>query len=87
MTRTPSVIFGVVKGRNGKPVSGARVSFITGPVPLPDIAALTDAKGAFALSTPVLGEYVIEVVSEEFAAKRVSVAVKGKDEHIEVRLS
>lgn len=82
------VISGVVIDNNCNAVSGARVSFVSGPVPLPDIAALTDNNGSFVISAPVPGEYVIEVVSEQFIAKKVNVAVESNEEkHIEIELS
>ena len=83
-----SVIFGVVRDPIGNPVPQARVAFAVGPVPLPDIAALTDADGAFTLSVPVIGEYVIEVFSEEFDTKKVKIPVESNHEkHIDISLS
>lgn len=88
MTETPIVMYGVVKDKNGNPVSQARVSFVAGPVPLPDIAALTNDDGKFVLSMPVAGEYVIEVISDEFIKKSVKIkAESGSKKNIEVNLS
>jgi hypothetical protein len=88
MTQPGSVIAGVVKDKNGSAISGARVSFVAGPVPLQDIAALTDINGTFLLSAPVPGEYTIEVVSEGFFAKKVKIATESNQEkHIEIILS
>jgi hypothetical protein len=88
MTQTKSLIFGVVKDPNGNPVLNARVSFTAGPVPLPDIAALTDTMGSFTLSAPAPGEYVIEVVSDEFVKKREKINVENNQEkHLEIALS
>jgi len=50
MVAKQSVISGIVRDPNGRPVADARIYFIGGPVPLPDIAALTDAAGAFSLT-------------------------------------
>jgi hypothetical protein len=87
MTQPAGVIFGIVKDRNGNPVARARVSFSAGPVSLPDIAALTDAKGAFTLAAPAAGNYTIDVVTEEFALKKTDMTVAvGQKEHIEVIL-
>ena len=77
MPRSPSVISGVVRSPDGNPVSNARVYFTAGPVPLPDIAALTDSKGAFSLTAPAPGEYVIESVADKFGAGSAKVKVKG----------
>jgi uncharacterized GH25 family protein len=81
------VIHGIVLDRKGKPVTEARVSFVSGPISLPDIAALTDINGTFALTAPASGTYTIEVVSEEFAPKKVSVTVAGNQkEYTEILL-
>lgn len=80
MARSPSVISGVVRSPNGKPVSNARVYFTAGPVPLPEIAALTDSNGAFSLTAPAPGEYVIESAADEFGARSSTVKVKGGEQ-------
>jgi hypothetical protein len=53
------VIHGSVRDQDGHPLADARVLFVDGPVPLPDIAAATGADGTFALTAPVPGEYDI----------------------------
>jgi hypothetical protein len=58
-------------------VPRARVAFAGGPVPLPDIAALTSREGAFALSAPADGRYVVECHAEGFRKFQVIVSVKG----------
>ena len=73
----PSVISGVVRGPHGKPIPNARVYFTSGPVPLPEIAAITDDKGQFSLTAPAPGEYVIEGATDEFAPRSATVKVKG----------
>lgn len=83
-----SVIFGVIKDDNGNPVPEARVSFLDGPVPLPDIAALTDINGTFALSTPSAGEYVIAVNTEQFVRKELKIRLESNEEkHVAINLS
>jgi hypothetical protein len=64
MPINPAEIAGMVVDAGGNPVEGARVYFVEGPVSLPNIAALTDSGGHFALSAPVSGTYVIGVASE-----------------------
>jgi len=64
MSSNPTEIAGVVVDSEGNPVEEARVYFVEGPVPLPDIAALTDSSGRFALSAPVSGTYQLGVASE-----------------------
>ena len=80
MARSPSVISGVVRSPDGKPVSNARVYFTAGPVALPDIAALTDENGRFTLTAPAPGEYVIESSTDEYGARSSKVKVKGGEQ-------
>jgi hypothetical protein len=80
MAGSASVISGVVRSPDGKPVSNARVYFTAGPVPLPDIAALTDSNGAFSLTAPAPGEYVVESAADEFGARSSRVNVKGGEQ-------
>lgn len=72
-----SVISGVVRGPKGKPIANARVYFTSGPVPLPEIAALTDEDGKFSLTAPAPGEYVIEGAADDFSPRSSKVTVKG----------
>jgi hypothetical protein len=85
MTRKPGIIHGVVRDSKGKPVSGARVYFISGPVALPDISALTDAAGKFTLSAPASGKYEVGCATDQHSTSR-SFEVTGKDVNIELRL-
>ncbi len=80
MADDPSVIKGAVRDAAGKPVAGARVFFTDGPAPLPDIAALTDAEGHFALSAPVPGTYQLECHSEGSVPAKASVTVPAAGE-------
>jgi hypothetical protein len=64
MSVNSPVIAGVVVDARGNPVEGARVYFVEGPVPFPDIAALTDSSGRFALSAPASGTYQLGVAYE-----------------------
>lgn len=77
MARSPTVISGVVRGPDGKPVSNARVYFTDGPVPFPEIAALTDEGGKFSLTAPAPGEYVVSSAADDFAGKSSTVKVTG----------
>ena len=73
----PSVISGVVRGPDGRPIANARVYFTSGPVPLPEIAAITDDSGEFSLTAPAPGDYVIEGAADEFQPQSSKVKVKG----------
>jgi hypothetical protein len=65
MSDNPLVIAGVVVNAEGNPLEGARVYFVAGPIPLPDIAALTDGNGRFALSAPVSGTYQLGISCQD----------------------
>jgi protocatechuate 3,4-dioxygenase beta subunit len=81
------VISGTVLDPNGQPQANARVYFTAGPVPLPEIAAVTDSSGKFSLTAPAPGEYVIESSADEFGAQSARVKVKGdKPAHLELQL-
>ncbi len=84
MARNPNLIRGVVRDSSGQPVSGARLYFVSGPVPLPDIAALTGSDGAFVLTAPSSGKYEIGCSTDE-ASMSVTVDVDGQDQIIEIR--
>lgn len=87
MRTNTSLISGLVRDRHGKPVPNARVSFVEAPVPLPDIAALVDANGAFTISAPLPGEYAIEVVADGFVKKKMKISVLDNTEkHVEINL-
>jgi hypothetical protein len=62
------VIAGYVIDPDRKPVGGASVMFSSGPGPLPDIAQVTDAQGAFALAAPTKGAYRLLIKAPGFAA-------------------
>lgn len=59
------MINGIVRDRSGRPVAEARVYYMSGPVPLPDIALLTGADGTFRLTAPVAGTYSIGCTSPD----------------------
>jgi hypothetical protein len=72
-----SVISGKVLGRNGKPKRNARVYFTSGPVSLPEIAAVTDEGGNFSLTAPAPGEYVIESAADDAGTQSAKVTVEA----------
>lgn len=81
-------IVGTVTGPSGGPIAEAAVYFLEGPVPLPDIAQLTDGEGRFQLTAPTPGTYRLGVRGPGFAAAEVTVEVGGEAEVVaEVRLS
>ena len=77
----------MIRAPDGQPVAGARVFFVSGPGPFPDIAALTDDQGRFALSARLPGTYQIECVAEGFASTRETIAaLSGQQVAIEISL-
>ena len=64
MSDNPPEITGVVVDAEDNPVEEVRVYFVEGPVPLPDIAALTNCNGRFARSAPTSGTYQLGIASE-----------------------
>jgi hypothetical protein len=72
------LIVGTVVGARGAPFAGARVYFVEGPVPLPDIAAVTDSNGRFTLTAPAPGTYTVGGAFDDVAtSERVTVAEGG----------
>jgi hypothetical protein len=72
------LIVGTVVGARGEPVAGARIYFVEGPVPLPDIAAVTDSEGRFTLTAPAPGTYTVGGAFDDVAtSERVTVAESG----------
>ena len=78
------VIAGVVRGEEGEPAPGVPVYVVDAPAAMPDVAAVTDADGRFALTAPVAGRYAIEAAGGQ---ARASVDVVDRDLEIELRFS
>lgn len=85
-TVQPLVLSGIVHDTGGHPIARARVYFTSGPSPLPDIAALTDDAGTFALSVSAPGSYSVECAADGFVTAPVTVEVTTS-QRIEVELS
>jgi len=71
------VIRGTVRDVDGRPLANARVMVSAAPAPVPDIAALTDAEGAFGLEAQGTGSYELAIVADGYG--RVEVAVDVDD--------
>jgi hypothetical protein len=88
MATKPIIVRGVVHGAAGEQVAQARVFITKGPVPVPDIAALTDAEGRFTLSFPVQGSYEVVCVAEGYAPSSTTIEVADdRDLRVELRLT
>jgi Carboxypeptidase regulatory-like domain len=66
------------------PVIEARVFFTTSPMPLPDIATLTDDDGRFALYAPAPGRYEVVCHADGHDPTTVPIDVDGVSESVEV---
>ena len=78
-------ISGVVKDSTSAPVPDASVSLLSAQSVV--ASARTDAQGAFTLSVPAPGRYVIAAARAGFTPRRMAVAVQGTDvTGLEVRL-
>ena len=73
-------ILGTVTGPNGAKIAEASVYFVEGPVPLPDIAQLTDGDGRFRLAAPAPGTYRIGVRASGFETAEATVEVRDETE-------
>lgn len=81
------VVNGTVLDATGQPVAGATVIFTESPVPVPDVAALTDDEGKFSLAAPAPGHYELLVNAAGHAEKHIDAevgAVKGGQLRIEL---
>jgi protocatechuate 3,4-dioxygenase beta subunit len=73
----------MIKGRvtdpAGQPVAGAKVYITNAPEPMPDVAALTNAAGEFALEAPAPGQYRIACTADHHrpASEQVEVPAGG----------
>lgn len=76
----PQVINGRVRDAAGRPVAEARIGYVSGPVPLPDIAALTGEDGSFVLAAPAPGAYRIScTLPDGTSAYRAVEVPRGAD--------
>lgn len=71
----PSQLRVVIRDRDGRPVRDARVAIEAAPVPVPDVAALTDAQGELTLSVPVAGRYRLRCAAEGFDSASAEVEI------------
>jgi Carboxypeptidase regulatory-like domain len=82
------VIRGTVRDPAGVPVPGARAYFVSGPGPYPDIAAVTNEHGEFALAAPSRGRFGIGCTADGFASEVTSVELpQAENAPVDIRLS
>ncbi len=80
------IINGTVTDPSGHPVAGATVLIASAPVPVPDIAALTGADGAFSIAVPAPGAYRL-VVRSQVDTVEVTVDIAAAEAQVVVALS
>ena len=80
------IITGTVTDPSGHPVVGATVLIASSPVPVPDIAALTGADGAFSIAVPAPGAYRL-VVRSQVDTVEVTVDIGAAEAQVVVALS
>jgi Carboxypeptidase regulatory-like domain len=81
-----TTIKGTVQDESGRPIAEASLYFISAPVPLPDIAALSGVDGSFVLSVPAAGTYRIGVRSPGYALGEVTVDTSKQSESVLIQL-
>jgi hypothetical protein len=82
------VIRGVVLDPQDDPVDQARAFLVGRPAAVRDVAALTDARGEFALSFPVPGAYEIQCAADGFAPTVTTAEVgEAGETRLRVRLA
>lgn len=86
MARPPLLIIGVVLDARDRPVADASVYLISGPTALPDIAALTGARGEFRFAVPVPGRYEVGASAEGFSTARASLNVSARETQVRIVL-
>ena len=89
MTPPPAVIDGVVSDEEGRALADVTVAFLSAPVAVPDIAALTGPDGRFAVTAPVSGAYTLIASADGYATQHVTVQVeleRSTETQIDVRM-
>lgn len=84
--QAPRTIRGVVLSEDGRPATDVVVGLASGPVPLPDIAAVTGERGDFILTAPAAGQYVVTVSFPDGAQERVTVQVAEEDTEVALQV-
>lgn len=80
------LIRGTVTDAEGVAIEWATVWFAWGEHPTPDIAAVTDASGAFILTAPAPGTYRVGCRAEGYAPVEVTVEVGDDDVDLAITL-
>ena len=86
MSGSVSMIRGLVLDARGHPVAGARVSWGKAPVPVPEVALLTDAGGHFTLAAPALCHYTLRCDSDQQGSAEQALQATGQVMQVTLKL-
>ncbi len=81
-----ALISGIVVDRDGHPIADARVAFTGGPVPMPDLAMLTDDQGQFTIAVPVHGTYELTFTADPHPPQSAVVVVHEDQANVTVTI-
>lgn len=81
-----ALISGTVVDRDGRPIADARVAFSGGPVPMPDLAMLTDDRGQFTVAVPVHGTYELTFTADPHPPQTTTVVVQEDQTNVSVTI-
>jgi hypothetical protein len=81
------LIHGVLIDEHEAPIPWASVLFTEAPVPLPDVAAMTDDHGGFTLTAPAPGRYRLRCQAPDHEPAELTVDVGGGDVTVTCRLA
>ena len=81
-----SMIQGLVLDARGHPVAGARISWAQAPVPVPDVALLSDDSGRFVLAAPAPGSYTLRCDSDQQGSAEERLQATGRALHVTLKL-
>ncbi len=86
MTGNATPIHGSVVDAKGKPVAGGRISWAKGPVALPDVMLLSDARGGFTLAAPTPGDYRLRCDTDDHGSVEKALKAAGKALTVKLQL-
>ncbi len=82
-----SLIEGLVLDARGKPVAGARISWVRAPVNMPDVALLTNKQGRFTVAAPAPGAYTLRCDSDSQGSAQQALQASGQPLQITLTLA
>lgn len=86
MEHAGCLIRGTVSSADGQAIAEARVFFAAAPVPMPDIAALTDDNGVFVVRAPRPGRYELTIVADGFTPTEAAFPVEDSQHTLSLHI-